>query len=134
MKFYKLAPFGLAMIAAMAIAGQGAHKPAMPGTMDMAACKKMMAESQKVQATTTAQQTRLRHLLTMMKGAGRNKLAAVEDVVKELADQQLNMTHTVNVFHDRMMTHMVDHMQGQTMGACPMMKGMAAKPAPKKGK
>lgn len=140
MKMHRLVPLALAAIATSAVSGQEAHSPQAEKApaMDMAACNKMMAERQKVQASSTAQATRLRHLVSMMKNAtAHNKTNAIESVVNELAQQQLSMTHTVNNFHNQVVTHMVAHTQNHTLDLCPMMKKMSAdakKPAPKKTK
>lgn len=94
---------------------------------NMAMCKQMMADKQKMQAHMKDMDRKLDDLVAAMDRASESdKTAAVADVVREMVAQRKMMNAEMAKMDSKMMAHMMQHMSsGKGMGACPMMKGMA---------
>ncbi len=95
----------------------------------------IMAERQQMMADMKAMDQKLDGLVAKMNAArGTDKVDAVAAVAGELVAQRTQMRARMMSMQDRMMGHMMDHMQmgAESMGSCPMMKGMAKEGMEKK--
>lgn len=89
--------------------------------------KTMMAEREKMMTDMKAADQRLDDLVAKMKTAsGMEKMAATATVVSEMVAQRRTMRDGMMKMQERMMGHMMEHMQAGTdsMAMCPMMKQM----------
>ena len=98
----------------------------MDGKM-MEKCQHMMEQKEKMSADTKAQDAALAEQVAQMNTAGADKkpeLMAV--IVTQLVEQRATMHVEKAKMEQRMMKHMMQHMQmgKASMSQCPMMKGM----------
>lgn len=110
---------GLLLIAIPALARQ---KPAPK----MAEHCMMMGQMQhKMDATTSAQDAKLKELMATMNGAtGDRKMSAMSAVINELVAQRSSRQTMMGQMQPQMMGHMMEHMQSgdkSSMMQCPMM-------------
>ena len=99
--------------------------PAKPSADMSAHCKAMMAEHEKMMAEMKTTDQRLDDLVGKMNAAsGQAKVNAVATVVTEIVAQRKTMRDRMMQMHQRMMSHMGEHMQAgaRSMAMCPMMK------------
>ena len=85
----------------------------------------MMAEREKMMADMKAADQRLDDLVaTMNTASGMEKMAATATVVTEMVAQRRTMQEGMMTMQQRMMGHMMEHMQAGTgsIAVCPMMK------------
>lgn len=95
-------------------------------------CKQMMAMHTQMMADMKAMDASLDQKVAAMNVAeGNAKVDAMAAVINEMATQRKQMMAKTSSMRDQMMAHMGEHMaqpgstgMGQSMGQCPMMKGM----------
>jgi hypothetical protein len=124
----------LVIVASPSFAAQAVHEPQHAASdkataqSEMAAKDKtMMAEREKMMTDMKAADQRLDDLVAKMKTAsGMEKMAATATVVSEMVAQRRTMRDGMMKMQERMMGHMVEHMQAgaDSMAMCPMMKQM----------
>lgn len=98
----------------------------MDGKM-MEKCGEMRKEMQKMREKTKAQDAELTAAVATMNNAAQDeKLDLVAGVVTRLVEQRAAMHAKKAQMQEKMMKHMMDHMQAgrESMSECPMMKGM----------
>ena len=134
---------GVMLSSVFVLAGGLAYGQAKPqpghkmGSMKMneSQAGSMMADRQQMMADMKAMDQKLDGLVAKMNAAkGTDKVDAVAAAVSELVAQRTQMRTRMMSMQDGMMGHMMDHMQmgAQSMGNCPMMKGMAKERMEKK--
>jgi len=92
-----------------------------------AKCQAMMAEREKMMTAMKAADQRLDDPVAKMNSAaGMEKVAAIANVVTEMAAERRTMRDGMMKMQEGMMSHMMEHMQAGTgsMAMCPMMKQM----------
>ena len=104
------------------------------GKKMMESCQEMMEQKQQMMATMKAQDADLTAQVARMNSAPANeRLDLLAAVVTHMVEHQTSMTEKMEAQHQKMMGHMMQHMQmGQaSMAQCPMMKEMKAMDDPK---
>ncbi len=113
------------------LAQQPNSKAQQPNKTGMAAkmpehCAMMMQMHQKKEASTKAQDVKLKGLMaTMDKASGDQKMKAMAAVISELVAQRTTRQEMMGNMQSQMMGHMMEHMQSgdkTSMMQCPMMK------------
>ena len=129
----------LALVLALAIwtpvqshsAEHAEGKNMMEGKM-MERCEAMKEQKQKMMEETKAQDAELTEQLAKMQRAPDDKkLGLMAGVVTQMVEQRIAMNAHKEKMQEKMMQHMMQHMQmgKESMGQCPMMKGMDDKSA-----
>ncbi len=106
-----------------------AEKNMTDGKM-MDQCQEMMAQKQKMMAEMKTQDAELTAQVAKMNSAPQGKkLDLIAAVVTDLVEQRIAMDARKAQMHEKMMQHMMQHMQigKESMSQCPMMQGMDEK-------
>lgn len=101
-------------------------KKMMEGSM-MESCKMMKEQKQKMMADMKAQDAELTEAVAKMNSAPEDKkMNLLAAVMTRMVEQQTAMHTRMAKMQEEMMEHMMQHMQmgKESMGQCPMMKGM----------
>ena len=86
---------------------QHQQDPAKPAAGMSAKCTAMMAEHEKMMADMKAADARLEALVQTMKSAsGNDKVRAVQELVTELVQNQVDMHRQMAMMHEHMMSQM----------------------------
>ena len=99
--------------------------PAKPSADMSAKCSAMMAQHEKMMTEMKAADQRLDELVAKMNQAsGQAKMDATAATVTEIVAQRKTMRDRMMQMHQRMMSHMGEHVQAgaQSVAMCPMMK------------
>jgi hypothetical protein len=116
---------------APAAMGQSVTRPDLKpkhGEDMMKSCRDMMEQKHQMMAEMKAQDTALSEQVTEMNSAAdRKKIGLLAAIVTRLVEQRSAMHAKEAAMHEKMMTHMMAHMEmgKDSMAGCSMMDGMS---------